>query len=94
VREKPKPRAQCDVRDDVLSYLADYVSVPTLTKARGDVVLKDCGLDSFGTFEFVLGLEERLGLTISDEFLDARRCRSVNGIVDLLVESYARGRDR
>jgi acyl carrier protein len=74
------------VRQDVLDYLAEYTGNPALRDAQGDVTLSDCGLDSFGTFEFIMGLEPRFDVTIRDEQLHARRLRSVNGVVDLLVE--------
>jgi acyl carrier protein len=87
----PEPsRSAATVRQDVLGFLAEYTHRPEVREARGDVLLKECGLDSFGTFELVVGLEKCLGLVIPDDLLDARRTRSVNGLVDLLLEAYAR----
>lgn len=79
------------VRQEILDYLAEYVSAPAVRSAQEDVKLRDCGLDSFGTFEFLLGLEKRFGLTLSEQHLDVRRCRSVNGIVELVREVRAHG---
>lgn len=86
-----QPRySEAKVRTAVLDYLAEHASNPALRDEPGDVVLKDHGFDSFTTFEFVIGLESRLGVSISDELLDARRCRTLNGIVGLLMDVYAR----
>lgn len=74
------------VRKAVLNHLAQYMSTPALADAEGGVPLSDCGLDSFGSFEFILSLESRFGVTIGDQHLNARRLRSVNGIVELLLE--------
>jgi acyl carrier protein len=82
-------RSESEIRAAVLDYLAEHTSNPALRDEPGDVILQDHGLDSFTTFEFIIGLESRLGMSISDELLDARRCRTLNGIVGLLMDVYA-----
>jgi acyl carrier protein len=79
-----QPLHQDELRGAVLNHLADHTSSPEIRDAQGDVLLSECGLDSFGSFEFIMSLEERFDVTIDDRHLDARRLRSVNGIVELL----------
>jgi acyl carrier protein len=81
--------SESEIRTAVLDYLVEHTSNPALRDEPGDIVLQDHGLDSFTTFEFVIGLEGRLGVSISDEMLDARRCRTLNGIVGLMMDVYA-----
>ncbi|MEU6743655.1 acyl carrier protein [Streptosporangium sandarakinum] len=88
------PLTRDRVRKDVLDYLADYTSTPDVRTIREDVLLSDLGLDSFGVFNFVLGLEPRFGLEIHDRHLDARRLRSVDGIVELVMDISGDGADR
>lgn len=79
-------RSESEIRTAVLDYLAEHASNPALREEPGDLVLQDLGFDSFTTFEFVIGLESRLGVSISDEMLDARRCRTLNGVVGLVMD--------
>lgn len=87
-------RSESEIRTAVLYYLAERTSNPALREEPGDVVLQDLGFDSFATFEFIIGLESRLAVSISDEMLDARRCRTLNGIVGLVMDVYAQNGDR
>lgn len=87
-------RTAAEVRAEVLAQLAQLAPIAdALTSALaagGEVLLRDCGLDSFGTFQLVVSMEDQLGITIADDLFDARRCRSVDGVVDLLLEACAR----
>jgi acyl carrier protein len=87
-------RNEQQIRSEVLDQLAVHAARPSLRTETDDVDLRECGLDSFTTFEFMLSLEQRFGLSISDELFDARRCRTVNGIVGLLLEVHQRAGDR
>jgi acyl carrier protein len=82
-----KDRSPSDIRTEVLDLLADHAARADLRERTDDVLLRDCGLDSFGTFEFMLALEHRLALGIPDHLFDARRCRSVDGIVEIVLDA-------
>jgi acyl carrier protein len=75
-----------DVRSAVLKYLAEATGDATIASATGNISLRDCGLDSFGLFDVVLGLEEAFGITIDDEHLNVKNFESVDSIVAYLVE--------
>ncbi|KAA9381405.1 acyl carrier protein [Microbispora cellulosiformans] len=74
-----------DIRREVLEYLAEFTRTPQVLDAPHDVLLSDCGLDSFATFEFVLGLEPRFGIVIDDKHFNARLLRSVDGVVEMVA---------
>jgi acyl carrier protein len=74
-----------DIRRNVLDYLAEFANVPHVRDAQHDVLLSDCGLDSFATFEFVLGLEPRFSIVIEDRHFNARLLRSVDGVVEIVA---------
>lgn len=74
-----------EIRRGVLEYLAEFAQAPQVRDARHDVLLRDCGLDSFATFEFVLGLEPRFGIVIEDKHFNARLLRSVDGVVEIVA---------
>ena len=72
------------IRSQVIDFLAEFTKKPQLRELTGDVRLSECGLDSFGMFEFVLALEGRFGITIDDAGFDVRNFQSVDAIVTYL----------
>jgi acyl carrier protein len=75
-------------RESVVEFLAEFTQNPGLRTASGPILLSECGLDSFGMFEFLLAFEERFGLQIEDAHFDPRTFESVDAIV-----AFARDRD-
>ena len=71
-------------RGSVVEFLAEFTQDPSLLTASGPLVLSECGLDSFGTFEFVIAFEERFGLQIDDAHFDPTNFESVDAIVSFV----------
>ncbi len=68
-------------RESVIDILAEFTENPNLRTADGPIVLSECGLDSFGIFEFLLVFEERFALQIDDAHFDPRTFESVDTIL-------------
>ena len=56
-----------------------------------DAPLVDAGLDSVAVLGLVARIEERLGLTLADEDLDARYFATVSQLLALLARRSVRG---
>lgn len=78
------PQSRELIRSQVIDFLAEFTKKPQLRELPGDVRLSECGLDSFGMFEFVLALERRFAITIDDEDFEVRNFQSVDAIVTFM----------
>ena len=55
-------------------------------KIRGKHLTKELGLDSLDVIKFVLSVEEKFGVKIADEEIDARELLKVDNLAGYLAE--------
>lgn len=67
---------------EVKEILKDTLDVEEKKITEGSDLAKDLGADSLDAVEVIMGIEEKFGITISDE--DAQKIATVKDIVDYL----------
>ena len=68
--------------DDVKDVIVDKLGVDADKVNPGARFVEDLGADSLETVELIMGLEDKFGVTISDE--DAESIRTVQAAVDYI----------
>ena len=86
VSMQPSSGSVDELRGQVFDLLGELLDESGLPDRDGSRPLEQYGLDSFGLFEFILAVEKRFGIEISDELFDVRRFRTVNSITSFLLE--------
>ncbi len=78
-----------DIETIVKDMIAEQLSVKKEDITLEKSLVNDFGADSLDTAEFVINLEERFHLSISDE--DVKKIRTVKDVIDYLVSKYDKG---
>ena len=90
VSMQPSSGSVDELRGQVFDLLGELLGHELgLPRRDGSRPLEQYGLDSFGLFEFILAVEKRFGIEISDELFDVRRFRTVNSITGVSCWRFA-----
>jgi len=80
-----RARDYASVRSQLVNYLVRFTSNSGFASVTDTTTLGECGLDSFGMFDFVVGIEQEFGISIDDHSFDVRNFRTIGSVVDFLV---------
>ncbi len=68
----------------LIKVLEDSLGIVVLDKEQGDFAISDYIYDSIMFIQFILAIEERLGIELLDDFLDIELLKSANGFSEKL----------
>jgi acyl carrier protein len=74
--------------DSVEARVVDYVKTaigPWAKDATPDSRLQELGVDSFGLFELLMGLEQEFGISIRDEDFSIARFQTVKNMIEYVT---------
>ena len=74
---------------ELLHEVDDKLQPVTASEIRGKHLTQDLGLDSLDVIKFVLLVEEKFGLKVADEEIDARELLKVDNLAGYLAERVA-----
>lgn len=74
---------------NLLHEVDDKLQPVTASEIRGKHLTQDLGLDSLDVIKFVLLIEEKFGVKIADEDIDARELLKIDNLADYLSERSA-----
>jgi acyl carrier protein len=74
---------------DLLHEVDDRLQPVTAAEIRGKHLTQDLGLDSLDVIKFVLLVEEKFGIKIADEEIDARELLKIDNLAEYLSEHGA-----
>lgn len=80
------------VEEQVVNYVKSAAGA-WARDASPDSRLDELGIDSFGLFELLLGLEERFGITIRDEDFSIASFQTVGNMIEYVAREQRDGVD-